>query len=102
MGRKGLRVAVSIGERLLTLGVLVGLALAERERGQLERSGRIWGAVMDEIERKPPPQLEFLEEMAAPFRSETETRFLEAVETGRADGLAAAIELALGDAQTEP
>ena len=58
--------------------------------------------MLDDIERKPPPQLEYLEEFAAPLRSETEPVFLEAVETGRADGLAAAIELALGDAQTEP
>ena len=100
-GREGLRVAVSIGERLLTLGTLVALALVERQRGRLERSGRIWGAVMDDIERKPPPQLEYLEQFAAPLRSEAEPVFLEAVETGRADGLAAAIELALG-LHTEP
>jgi predicted ATPase/class 3 adenylate cyclase len=100
--REGLRIAVAIGERLVTLGVLVGLALVERERGHLGPAGRIWGAVLDDIERKPPPQLEFLEEMAAPFSADTEPLFLEAVEAGRADGLGAAIELALGDAQTEP
>ena len=100
--REGLRVAVAIGERLVTLGVLVGLALVERERGHLGPAGRIWGAVLDDIERKPPPQLEYLEQFAAPLTADTEPVFLEAVEAGRADGLAAAIELALGNAQTQP
>jgi predicted ATPase/class 3 adenylate cyclase len=101
-GHKGLRIAVSIGERLLMLSTLVGIALVARERGHLGRAGRIWGAVLEDIERKSPAQRDFLEQLAAPLTADTERLFLEAVEAGRADGLGAAIELALGEPQTEP
>jgi hypothetical protein len=58
--------------------------------------------VLAEMERAPPPQREWLEQSALPLAQEKDSRFLDAVAVGRADGLQAAIELALGEAQTEP
>ncbi len=102
VGRDALRVARSIEERLVTLSVLVNLARVALARPAVERSGRLWGAVLAEMERAPPPQREWLEQSALPLAQETDSRFLDAVAAGRADGLQAAIELALGEGQTEP
>ena len=102
VGRDALRVARSIEERLVTLSVLVNLARVALGRPAIERSGRLWGAVLAEMERAPPPQREWLEQSALPLAQEKDSRFLDAVAVGRADGLQAAIELALDEAQTEP
>ena len=101
-GRDALLVARSIGERLVTLSALVGLARIGLERTRLERAGRLWGAVLAEMERAPPPQRDALERDALPLATEEDARFLDAVVVGRAEGLEAAVELALADAQTEP
>ena len=102
VGRDALRIARSIEERLLTLFALVGIARIALERRHLERAGRLWGAVLAEMERAPPPQLDSLERDALPLATEDDARFLDAVAVGRAEGLAAAVELPLADAQTEP
>ena len=102
VGREALRVARSIEERLVTLSALVGIARIALERTHVERAGRLWGAVLAEIERAPPPQRDALERYALPLSTEDDARFLDAVAVGRAEGLDAAVELALADAQTEP
>jgi len=102
VGRDALLVARSIEERLVTLSVLVGLARVALERANVDRAGRLWGAVLAEMERAPPPQQDALERDALPLAAEGDARFLDAVAVGRAEGLEAAVELALADAQTDP
>lgn len=85
----------------MTLSALVGLARIGLERTRLERAGRLWGAVLAEMERAPPPQRDALEQDALPLATEQDAPFLDAVVVGRAEGLEAAVELALADAQTE-
>ena len=102
VGREALRVARSIEERLVTLSALVGLASIALERTHVERAGRLWGAVLAEMERLPPSQRDALERDALPLGTEEDGRFLDSVAVGRAEGLEAAVELALADAQTEP
>ena len=102
VGREALRVARSIEERLVTLFALVGIARIALERTQVDRAGRLWGGVLADMERAPPPQRDALERDALPLATEEDARFLDAVAVGRAGGLEAAVELALADAQTEP
>jgi hypothetical protein len=80
----------------------VGIARIALERTQVDRAGRLWGGVLADMERAPPPQRDALERDALPLATEEDARFLDAVAVGRAGGLEAAVELALADAQTEP
>jgi len=102
VGREALRVARSIEERLVTLFALVGIARIALERTQVDRAGRLWGGVLADMERAPPPQRDALERDALPLATEEDARFLDAVAVGRAGGLEAAVELGLADGQTEP
>jgi len=101
-GRKALRIAVAIDDRLATLWVLVCFADLAVRLGAPERGGRIWGAVATAIATKPPPQLASLEEQSAPLTEITDPVFLAAVEDGRTQDLADVIALALDEDQTEP
>jgi predicted ATPase len=93
-GREALRVSLAIEDSLAMLWILAGLARVALVRGELERAGRIWGAVMSEAERDVRWSHEF-DEFAAPLAETSEPAFLAGVERGREAGLDAAVELAL-------
>jgi predicted ATPase len=101
-GRQGLRIAVSIDDRLATLWALVCFADLSMRVGEPERGGRLLGAVRAEVERRPPPQLASLEELWAPLIGITDPAFVTNVAEGRALELADAIDLVLDESQTEP
>ena len=92
--REALRVSLAIEDPLATLWALTGLALVGLAQGELERAGRIWGAIMSEGERSVVSTPAFVE-FAAPLAATTEPAFLAGVELGRDAGLDAAVELAL-------
>ena len=92
-GREALRVSTAIEDPLNTLWTLAGFARVALTRGELERAGRIWGAVMSE-ERTVLSTPGF-GEFAAPLAGMTEPAFLSGLAVGRDDGLEAAVELAL-------
>ena len=101
-GREALGLSTAMEDRLTTLWTLTGLARLELERGDLERAGRIWGAVRSEHERAPLSAVGF-DEFAAPLAATSESAFLSAAELGRDGGLEAAVALALGEEnQTSP
>jgi predicted ATPase len=95
-GLEALRLSIAIEDRVAMLWTLTGLARVELERGNLERAGRIWGAVTIEAERDPSATAG-LNEFAAPLATEAESTFLSGVEVGRDGGLEAAADLALDE-----
>jgi hypothetical protein len=62
--------------------------------GNLERAGRLWGAVTDSLDRDPIPIFVF-GELEAPLIETTDPGFLAGTEAGRDGGLEAAVELAI-------
>ena len=93
----------AIDDRLADAVALVRSRASPRcERAHLERAGRLWGAVLAEMEPCRLRPADALELGALPLRRRTDAPFLVAVAVGRAEGLEAAVELALADAQTEP
>jgi predicted ATPase/class 3 adenylate cyclase len=101
-GREGLELARRLDDRRLTASLLTGLALVALRRGDEERAGTLWGAVVasqrENGVRHSPEQATF----AAPLAGSTSQRFLEAVEDGRLVDLEQASSIALREAQTEP
>jgi predicted ATPase len=94
--RQGLRVAESLSDRLGMIYAVATLAQVFTAAGQLERAGRLWGALEAEAERAPVGSWERLRNEAA----ETIVRDDPAFEHGRGEGrrlsLDEAVAYALG------
>ena len=97
-----LRLSTRTDDRLAILWAITGLAMAEHQRGDLARAGRLIGAVEADLDRDRPPLAGTLEEFAAPLAALTDARFDGARAEGRGLAIEDAIALALGDAQTVP
>jgi hypothetical protein len=95
-GREALHLARAMEDLRIMLFTLVGLARIDCARGDLERAGRLWGAVAAEIEREglSSPSLD---EFARPLAEMGDSRFHGAARLGQTEGLDAAIGLALGE-----
>ena len=92
-GHEALHLSVAMENRWLTHWILTGLALLELAQNNLERAGRLWGAVTDE--RLSEPGTEDFVEFSAPLEAVTDPGFLAGVGEGRTSGLDWAIELVL-------
>ena len=104
-GRSAIVLARRLGDRDLTLGILLLLGVVAFRRGDIERAGRLWGTVTEEETEQPPVRAwEDLEGATRPLAESTDARFLEAVEEGRLATLEQAVAIALGEdeAQTVP
>ena len=98
--KDALGVARSIEDRRLTGWLLTGLALVEQRRGNLERAGRMWGAVTAAAEHEAtladPKLIEFAEPLVQASTAELDSAFAH----GRALELEEAVALALGEDHT--
>jgi tetratricopeptide (TPR) repeat protein len=92
--REALRVAVSLGDRQGTVYAIATLAEVFTAKGQLERAGRLWGALDSEAERAPIGTWERDREQGA----ETVVRDDEAFERGRESGRALSFDEAVAQA----
>ncbi len=77
--KDALGVARSIEDRRLTGWLLTGLALVEQRRGNLERAGRMWGAVTAAAEHEAtladPELIEFAEPLVQASTAELDSAF---------------------------
>jgi predicted ATPase len=95
-GREALRLAATMQDRLLTATMLALLALVDRQRGGVERAGRLWGAVEAEGERGSFGwQQGDIDGYGAQILAELTPELEEAIAAGRRLALDEAVEYAL-------
>jgi len=97
-GREALSVLTPIDDRAGIEIALAELARVALSRGDLARAGLLWGAVDREVRTRPSAADLDTSDLVA----EADPLFASACEEGRTLELAAAIALALGEAQTFP
>jgi predicted ATPase len=96
--REGLRVAISMGDRQGTVFAVATLAQNSTAAGELERAGRLWGALEAEAERAPVGSWERLRDEAA----DTVARDDPVFELGRGEGRRLSLEEAAALALESP
>jgi predicted ATPase/class 3 adenylate cyclase len=96
-GRRALLLARQLQDLRLTLRTLTGLAVVATREGDLEKAGRLWGLVLEELPGAALQRPEILYELAAPIADLTDEGFLAAVEAGRSSTIEDAVALALGE-----
>ena len=94
--REGLRVAIAVRDRQGTVYAIATLAQVFTAAGQLERSGRLWGALEAEAERAPVGSWERHRDEAAETVVREEPEFELGREAGRRLSFDDAVEYALG------
>jgi hypothetical protein len=104
--RSGHRVLIlnrRLRDRRVNLRTLTGLARAALLRGELQRAGTLWGAVVeDELTDSLVGADDEFAGHAAPLNAELDPAYVAAVETGRTLSLEQATAVALGERQTLP
>jgi tetratricopeptide (TPR) repeat protein len=99
-GHEALRLVREAESRRGTLPPLTGLARAALERGELRRSGLLWGAVEAETERAPNRWWQSRRgELARSLLEEHDPQFLAGMEDGRRLDIWEAAALALGEVE---
>jgi hypothetical protein len=96
-GRRALLRARQLRDHRLMLRAFTGLAVVAAREGDLDRAGRLWGLVLEELPRAALPRPEVLYELAAPIADLADDAFLVAVEAGRSSTIEEAVTLALGE-----
>ena len=100
-GRRALLCARQLGDRQFTLRMLTGLAVVAARQSEFDAAGRLWGQVVDELERAAVRRPELLYELAAPIADLTDDRFRAAIEVGRSLTIEEAVTLALGELEPQ-
>jgi tetratricopeptide (TPR) repeat protein len=94
--REGLRVAIALGDRQGTVYAIATLAQNSTAAGELERAGRLWGALEAESERALVGAWERAQDDAAGTIVRDDPAFERGREEGRRLSFDAAVEYALG------
>ncbi len=103
VGLEVLRLALTTEDRVGAIWGLTGIARIALEHGDVERAGRLWGAVGRAIELQSlGANTGFLETFSAPLEEIDEPRFLDAVVAGGAQSIWALAAELLDRAQTLP
>ena len=100
--RRALEKAWEHGDRRVSLLSLVLLACSALGRGDAERAGCLWGAVLAENEESGLPETQGVLELAAPLRAADAPEFTAALENGLAAPLETAVALALSAPSGRP
>ena len=99
-GREALALATQLEDGRSTCSILTGLALVALRRGDDDRSGLLWGAVLS-AQGDEQDASDFVLN-SEPLRSHASERFLGAVKDGRLLPLANATQVALHVSRSEP
>lgn len=96
--RASLAIAREMDDRIGLIDGLAFLARAAADLGDIERAGRLWGAIQAEVERAPVAGWDYERGRTEPhIVAHTGARLDDCFDAGRALALADAVQYGLGD-----